>query len=250
MRALLAPLLLLVMLLPAQAEERILHRFTLEHRAPHALVPALQAILNEGDRISVVDNQLLIRSDLYTVAELQALIDELDHPSQALRATLRQTRYLERNGESVIRYGTAPVADDELQQQLRISEGQWSRLTFGREIPLGKQTTQVGPGGMSTQQSIEYKQLQSGFNIRVTLLGDNRISVEVHPFLQEPSPTGGGVIKTQQMTTTTVGRLGEWLELGGPVERGAEAPGTTRYSTRIKSRQGRRVLLKIDRLQP
>ncbi len=245
-------ILLLLSLHSAMAAERLLQVIPVEHRDAVELLSAIRPHLNEGDSASVLNQRLLIRSDLETLAAIQELVKALDQPQGQLIISVRQTPQLAGGGEVIRRYTTG--SDRELNQRLRTEPGRWVAIAQGEEVPVptaggggeGEGKASDGRGG----QGIAYKPTASGFEVRAKLLGDGRVQIEARPFIQRPHPEGGGRIETHESSTRISGPLGEWLELGGPFSAGADrARDTGRYhSTELQSRKGYRTLIRVERI--
>ncbi len=250
MRILLALLFLTVS--TAHAAERMVQIIPVEHRDAHELLPAIRPHLQEGDSISVLNQRLLIRSDLENLAAIQELIEALDQPVAQLLISVRQTPRLARGGEVRRRITTANDAR-EVNLRTRAESGHWVAIAQGEEVPVptaggGGESESGGNNGLGGQ-GIEYKPTASGFEVRARLLGDGRVQVEARPFIQRPHRQGGGRIETHETLTRISGPLGEWLELGGSfAPRDEMEDGSRHYSNRLESHDGYRTLIRVERI--
>lgn len=247
--------LLLILPLLAHAEMSFI---TLKHRNAETLIPLLQPVLDEGITISGRGDTLIINSKPWQREELRALVEQLDTPLQSLMITVIQ-------GDSDIHsalqgdvsgsteqprvriYGTNKREKEAVSQQLRVIEGEWATIQAGESIPLARQTTNHTPQGTTVQQSVEYKDVQSGFEVRPRLRGD-MVTLEVRPFRAKRSRGGAGIIEQQDISTTVSGRLGEWITIGGVDEQKSKSAMGTIYSTDKKQDTTHTVRLKIDPL--
>ncbi len=254
MRALLSLLLLLP--LTAQAE---LGFITLKHRNAESLIPLLQPVLNEGVRISGTGATLIVNCQPGQLKEIHKLLEQLDTPLQPLKISVVQSADATRSAlhsdvsgtlqqPRVHVYATNKRTKEAMSQQLRVIEGQWAFISAGKSLPVTGQTTIHSHHGTSMQQSIEYQEVQSGFEVSPTLRGDS-VTLQVRPFRARHSPRGGGIIEQQEIITTVSGRLGEWITIGGMDEERQHAGMGTVHTTGNKRSARHDVKLKVERLR-
>ena len=251
---LLAALLLLLPLL-AHAEMNFI---TLKHRNAEALVPLLQPVLDEGVGISGRGPTLIINSQPWQLEEIRTLVEQLDTPLQLLMISVSQggddsqaalhgdvSGSVER--PQVRLYGTNKEHKNSVAQQLRVVEGEWATISAGESIPVTQQSINRSARGVSIQQSTQYKELQSGFEVMPRLNGEH-VTLLVRPFLARRSATSSSSIEQQNISTTVSGRLGEWIAIGGVDEQQQQSAVGTVYATGRKHRTTHNVKLKVERL--
>ncbi len=244
-------------LLPMLAHAEI-NFITLKHRSAETLIPLLQPVLDDGIKISGHGETLIVNSKPWQLEELQPLIEQLDTPLQSLMISITQgdtDKHSARHGDvsgstdhpQVRLYGTNKKGKAAIAQQLRVIEGQWATIRAGESIPVSKQMTTQSPHGMSTQQSIEYKEVQSGFEVKPRIHGEG-VTLEVRPFRATRSKSGAGIIEQQDITTTVSGKIGEWITIGGVDETQQHSGSGTLYTTGKKHSATHTVKLKVERL--
>jgi type II secretory pathway component GspD/PulD (secretin) len=253
----LLPLLLLLPLLGHSTHAEI-NFVTLKHRNAESLIPLLQPVLDEGVRISGQGATLIVNSKSWQLEELRPLIEQLDTPLQSLMISVIQggddkhsalhgdvSGTLERPGVRV--YGTEKKERSAVSQQLRVLEGEWATISAGESVPVAKQTTSQSLHGTITQQSIEYKEVESGFEVRPRISG-NMVTLEVRPFRAKRAAGSGGIIEQQQINTTVSGRLGEWISIGGIEQQQQQSGVGTIYANKKKRSATHNVKLRVERL--
>jgi type II secretory pathway component GspD/PulD (secretin) len=250
-------LLTLLLLLPLLAHAEMSF-ITLKHRNAETLIPLLQPVLDEGITISGRGDTLIINSKPWQGEELRALVEQLDTPLQSLMITVIQggsDNHSALQGDvsgnieqpRVRIYGTQKSAKEAVSQQLRVIEGEWATIQAGESIPLARQTTSHSPQGTTMQQSIEYKDVESGFDVRPRIHGD-MVTLELRPFRAKRSRGGAGIIEQQDISTTVSGRVGEWITIGGVDEEKKDSVMGTIYSTDKKQDATHTVRLKVELL--
>ena len=250
-------LLILLLLIPAlvQAEMNFI---TLKHRNAEQLIPLLQPVLDEGIRISGQGSTLIVNSKPWQLEEIRQLVEQLDTPLQSLLISVIQgaeDKHSALGGDvsgtmekpRVRISSTNKRGKEAVRQQLRVIEGQWAYISAGESVPLAKQTTRQSHHGSTTQRSIEYKDVQSGFEVLPRVSGET-VTLEVRPFRAKRSESGGGVIEQQELDTTVSGKLGEWITIGGVDEQERRSGIGTVYTTDKKRSATHNVKLKVERL--
>jgi hypothetical protein len=233
-----------------------LRLFELKHRSSEELIPMLRPLLEPGAGISGSGFTLMVRSSEQDLAQLTELLEQLDQPQRQLLISLRQGHQsseageggaIDVNGEQnrVRIYGTRRQQLDSLDQQLRVQEGDWATIKSGVALPQVIQRRQQGPGGGIEEQGIEYREVDSGFEVRPRVSGE-QVTLEIRPFHARPSPSGGGVIEQQEIITTIRGPLGEWMDLGGVLESQRRSGHGTIHATRERDRLQRNVQVKVE----
>lgn len=158
-----------------------------------------------------------------------------------------------RNGESVVRgnaYEAHTFDRGEVAQRVQTIEGGRAWISVGQSVPVSQRQRIVTPGGSVMTTSVEYRDIGSGFHIEPRLAGD-RVTLDISTARDRPA-TGAnhppGSADTQHLSTTVSGRLGEWIELGGVGQEAVEERGDiARYSTR-RTRDDRRIWLRVEEL--
>lgn len=83
------------------ADSRKLEVIALKHRPAELLLPSLQGIASSDTQLTASGNQLIIRAAPYEMAQLRALIEQLDQPLAQFRISVRQQGQNNMNGRSI-----------------------------------------------------------------------------------------------------------------------------------------------------
>ncbi|MCL5802048.1 MAG: hypothetical protein M1283_05970 [Gammaproteobacteria bacterium] len=173
-----------------------------------------------------------------------------DDPREQAGTEVRITRDVQ-GGTNVAGGRTRVATTDALRgdrntQQLQVLEGTPAYIEIGESVPVAEPGFILAPQPI-VYNSISYKDLTTGFSVLPRIHGDE-VTVEIAPHRAVLSREGGGKIDVQASHTTVSGKLGEWLDLGGAVQRQSSAEGGIVYSTRGLSSEQNRVLIKIEKL--
>lgn len=250
--------LLLCLSLPVMASE--LRTFDLRHRSADELIPIIQPVLDADAAISGTGYTLIVRSSKENLRQIASLVEQLDQAPQQLLITVEQggeqqgsrigaevpgSRSEQRIGARV--YSSEREKLDSIGQQLRVMEGQWATIRAGQSIPQVVQQYRHSASGSEIEHRIEYKDVESGFEVRPLISGDE-VTLEIRPFRATPSQSGGGVIEQQSLFTTVRGKLGQWMDIGGHTEQQKQHEYGTIYTTKERDQLLRNIRLKVERI--
>ncbi len=240
----------------------------LHNRPAEELVPVIKPMLDADDSLTGQGFQLILRSDERKLAQIRALVRQLDTaPKQLLisvfQGSERDMRALDVSGQfryrdedadirvgsggrpphagADVHYGTRGAAvsgstlstrgrlSDNPIHQLRISEGNEGYIETGESIPYFSGDLWLGAHRPFLEGSVDYRDVTTGFYVLPRVHGD-QVSVEISPHKDALSSSYGGAIDTQSAATRVTGPLGQWMPIGGVTEQ------TSRYRSGIGTR--------------
>lgn len=251
-------LLLVTLSLGAFASE--LEIIDLRHRSASELIPILQPMLDGDGAITGKDYTLFVRTSPGNLEEIKRLIRQLDTAPLQLLITVEQagSQQADRSGVGISANSSIPRVDahiyndrrnsnDNVGQQLRVLEGQWATIRAGTAVPLQTQRYRYSGSGGYLEQHIEYHDVDSGFEVRPRIHGD-QVTLDIRPFRANQISNGRGAIETQSLSTTVTGRLGQWLEVGGTKQGGSQNQSGILYSTTRQKQENNTVRLKVEQI--
>jgi type II secretory pathway component GspD/PulD (secretin) len=276
-------LLLLTLLFTCAAQAADLKIIQLHNRSADELIPLVQPMLDYGDAVTGSGYQLIVRTSPQRFAQVEALVRQLDTAPQQLVISVRQggsssgsdesysasgsvgtgrirmgvetpnpsapggsiTTYGNSGSGSIRAYSYDSAQNSNLSQRLMVVEGHWASIKTGQEVPYQQQTITQTPYGAQVQQSTEFADATSGFDVRPRLNGDE-VTLDIAPYHRRLSSGRRGAIDTQSVSSTVRGRLGEWIEIGGADETGGGSESGIGYSSRSERSDVRSVWLKVE----
>ncbi|MBI5242664.1 MAG: hypothetical protein HY922_03140 [Elusimicrobia bacterium] len=253
---------------PAWAQR--LELIPLKYRAPEEVIPLLQPMLDPEGSIEGQDNVLAIRTSPENLKKLKKALARLDVEPRRLMIYVRQDargsgeqRALEvrgtvgnrhwsltnENGPTDRRGATARVSEsfgegeEESAQMVRAVEGRPALIQIGGSQPMVTRT--VAPGGAVTE-SVTFHEASTGFEV-VPRVSGRRVTLEISSRREGFRPDGG--VRFQRVSSTAVGKLGEWFQLGGSSRRSVgKAAGLLSYNDSM-SRDLSGVWVKVEEVQ-
>jgi len=234
----------------------------LHNRTAQEVIPVLQPILEPGGALSGQDYKLFVRASAANVAQLRAVLAQIDRPARQLFVSVRvgTAQEIERDQAAVsgtLQTGDASVSVNEPPRpssgvtvqatsaasrsngegisSVQVMEGNAAFISTGTDVPVV--TAVAGGGGRRpwVAGATEYRGLSSGFVVTPRVNGGQvTLAIEQHS-----DNVRGGAIETQQLTTQVAGALGTWILLGGVNESVASGGSTIlgrQYATHSDAR--------------
>ena len=258
----------------------------LQNRPAEEVIPIVEPMLGPNDAISGQGYKIFLRSSPDTLERVKAMIDVLDVAAKVLQVSVFQGSerdlgglgvsaniQIEKGDASVdignergdsdagggsITYSTADgsasidgiktqksLRDNPI-HQVRVTEGTEAYIETGEQIPSFYGAARIGPRAVAG--GVEYKDAVTGFYVLPRIRGDNVI-LEVSPFKHSQRNTRGDNIDIQSASTTTTGRIGQWLLIGGVAEQLERSQSTTGTTIATQSRDDARMWIKADLVQ-
>lgn len=271
--------LAMVLLLAAQplalAQALVMGILPLRFRTADQMVPLIRALVPAPGTVSGIQNQLIVHTTAQNLAEIRAVLERIDTMPRRLLISVRQDADTGSGaagvsaggrvtaGRTEISAGTAPPGAsagvqvysttrsgaDRATQQVQALEGQPAMIQAGRSVPVPVRQVVRGPAGLQAIDSIEYREVSSGFQVVVRLSGDE-VMLDILPQQQSIVPGAGpGTVDTQQIATTVRGRLGEWIDLGGTARASNDRQSVLLGRAAASATEDRRVQVRVEELR-
>lgn len=270
----------------ARAAPMILEVIPLQHRTLDDVIPVVEPLLVEGGTVTGMNNQLVVKTTPANLDEIKQLLATIDRELRRLLITVKQDvgsgtegseqalsgRYTPGNltlesedrarrarGTSVTlgdedgdhaKYRTLDrisTGDDRNSFRVQTVEGQAAFIQAGLSIPVPQQNVTLHPGGVTVQDTVEFRDATSGFYVLPRLNGD-RVTLLVSPHMSRVVPGRVPSFEIQNVETTASGRLGEWIAIGGIDQSRVESAQENLTTSRRHSAEERDILIKVDEI--
>lgn len=258
----------------------------LQYRNADEIIPIIQPLISQGGSVTGINNQLIVKTTATNLGEIKQILAEIDKAARRLLITVKQDidgeintqedgvsgRYsqgdvsvssknrgdnnhglvlsAEDDEGNKIRYrnlSTRSDLDDRNTFQVQTVDGKAAYIQTGQQVPIANRNAYVTNGGVVVQDTVEYHDVSSGFYVLPRVNGD-RVTLLVAPQLSRVTPNQGAVFEVQNAETTTIGRLGEWLQIGGISQHFNSNNRDNLLSTRQSGQQQRTILIKVDEI--
>jgi type II secretory pathway component GspD/PulD (secretin) len=258
----------------------------LQNRSADEIVPILRPLIDEGGTVTGTNNQLIIKTTASNLGEIKQLLASIDTAARRLLITVRQDiegmintdqqglsgRYKSGNisisgnndradnsglvvsGQDTdgnrIRYrnlSTESKLDDKNTFTVQTIDGKPAYIQTGEQVPVPNRNAYITRNGVLVQDTIDYHDVTSGFYVLPRVSGE-RVTLLVAPQLSRVHTDGNTTFEVQNAETTTSGRLGEWLEIGGIAEQYNTNSKVNLSSTRQSGEERRSIYIKVEEI--
>ncbi len=268
------------------AAEMTLEIIPLQFRNADEIIPIIRPLVQHGGTVTGMNNQLIVKTTAGNLMEIKQILAQIDKAARRLLITVKQDfsgeKHTHEHGVSGrysrgdvtvssnnrrdnnrglvlsaededgnnIRYrnlSTRSDIDDRNTFQVQTIDGKAAYIQTGQQVPIANRNAYVTRGGVVVRDTIEYHDVSSGFYVLPRVNGD-RVTLLVSPHLSRIKPNQGGVFEVQNAETTTIGRLGEWLQIGGVTQDFNTSNKEILRSTRQRGQEQRSILIKVEEI--
>jgi type II secretory pathway component GspD/PulD (secretin) len=254
---------LLALAAAASLAQQSLEVIELRYRSADEVIPILKPLLAPGGTISGLQDKLIIRTTPANLAELRRVLDVVDGAPQRLLISVQQTESAVQSSQDLEVSGRIGTGPDTVQaridarrsgqtggitQTVQVIEGNAAFIRIGASIPVPSRQTTGGPGGVTTQtDSIEYRDVDTGFYAQPRVSGD-RVTVQLAARRDSVSDGRHGALQIQRVESVVSGRLGEWIEVGSIVQNEIRDETGTIYYRSGSGGDRRKTFIKVERM--
>ena len=254
----------------------------LRHNLLQDVLPVVQPLMGEGETLTGMNNQLIIKAPPARVRQIRELLSQIDRPPRRLIVTVSNQGELDRysrghstaadinsgdgnitinprgqrretasagveSGDSRARIG---VHDSSSQggrtvgQHVQVMEGRRAWINAGVQVPVRSREGYFAGGVPYERRSITYHDVRSGFYVIPRLSGEF-VTLEI---LQHDDRPGDRprTFRTQSANSTVSGRLGEWINLGGISKAESDSRRDIGQSASSGMTGGQQIWVKVD----
>jgi len=251
------------------------------------MIQLLKPMLAPGGTISGVKDKLVIRTTPRNFADLRKILDTVDAPPRRLLITVRQDvlgqsadRELEISGSVGGANARVTVPDnasadgsagtvtrqadgnrvrirvDSTQsddtgrtlQTVQVIEGRAAFISVGESVPISSQSLAIGVAGFAANDTIEYRDVESGF-FAIARMRGNQVTVQLATSADTLLDRQTGAATIERISSVVSGRAGEWLEVGAvTLNAEREQAGTISHRSNAM-RDQRRTYIKVEEIK-
>ena len=262
--------LLLLLLVQTVQAGMVVDSVRLHHKSSSDIIPLVKPFLVKDATISGDESMVFIKTTPTNMKEVKELISGFDTPVHQLEISLSyNSEVLKENNIKIDKKSMSESAgtkaniriykpgEDQNKDQyyttkgrqvesdlytLQVLEDKWATIKTGQAVPQVKRRRNADG---TVTESIEYRQVNSGFHIKPKLKGD-KVILDVSAFGESDSPQGGGRFKNYQTTSTLQTQVGYWTTLSAITGEPVYDKKNKHYSTGNRASTHRSIYLKVD----
>jgi len=245
--------------------------FTLQHRFAEEVLPTIQAVIGNHGTASAIQNQLIVRTDSKTMAEVEQTIATLDTAREnftisvkrqnnvtgtsrntAIKGRTRignvaiQTGNDARSGRDGIQIGledNQTSSRQSSQQFIRVTDGAPAYISVGESIPYTIEWVMLTRRYAVRQVSTEFVDIGTGFTVRARSIG-SQVELEITPTFS--SLQQNGRIEFEQLSSTVRAQRGEWVNLDGMMQDKDEVSRAILASSSGQSSPNNQLFIRVE----
>jgi len=170
-----------------------------------------------------------------------------DDAGEAARREIGASGRISNRGAEVELRGQdgSSAREERVDQRIQVIEGGRATLFIAQSRPVMQRQNIQTPAGTIGQQTIVVQEAVTGFQVSPRLSGE-RVFLEIAPQSERFDSRGG--VEGQRLATSVMGRLGEWFEISGAVERSNRDERGFASAAESRSGGSRRVWVKVEEL--
>lgn len=226
------------------------------------LIPQIAPLYGNSAHFSAKNNMLIIRAAPAVLQEIEQLLQQIDTPLHNLLIEVKSSlsgnsdfQHDSISGTIKLSDSTAisiPAANKNISSdrtgttirtihtrrnrskdepdlfKIRTLEGQWAAVNVGKKVPY--YNNNAYPYDNRLSGGVELVDVQSGFDVYPVLIG-NQVNLKIRPYNSSMNREYSKRIDTRSIETTVTGDIGQWIELGGAINRVNEQLDGINYST-------------------
>ncbi len=256
----------------------------LHYRSAEELLPILRPLVPRPGTVTGMRYQLIVRGTAKDLEELRRVLSRLDRAPRQLLIKVRRGSGSSLNRDSTEAFGraggkihletgrrstpggglilrsgddkhdagvrirrTRGHSDESSVQQIRVLDGHEAFIRSGQSVPLGQRQVTISGHGTTVHDTVQYKDVTTGFYVIPRLNGD-RVILNISPRSARLSRRGGGAIDIQQAQTTLSGRLGEWISIAGSSRRSSDTESGITHATTARGDESKQIWLKVEEI--
>lgn len=218
----------------AHTELRI---FTLQHRFAQDLYAAISPLVDENGTVTGMHNQLIVRATPAQLAEIEAIIAQLDVPRVNRKITVQSQQNRQSSVDNTqisgnVRRGRVILGNDPTaapnsgridvtrntqdsarssQQFLQVVDGERAFIRVGSLVPFSQDWVILTKRYAQITRTTVWLEVSTGFAVRPRTIG-NQVELEITPRIS--NGYGQQSIDFETLSTIVHVSLGEWVDIG------------------------------------
>lgn len=245
--------------------------FTLQHRFAEEVLPTIQAVIGNHGTASAIQNQLIVRTDSKTMAEVEQTITTLDTARENFTISVKRQNNVtgtsrntaikgrtrignvaiqtgndarsDRNGIQIGLEDNQTSSRQSSQQFIRVTDGAPAYISVGESIPYTSEWVMLTRRYAVRQVSTEFVDIGTGFTVRARGIG-SQVELEITPTFS--SLQQNGRIEFEQLSSTVRAQRGEWVNLGGMMQDKDEVSRAILASSSGQSSQNNQLFIRVE----
>ncbi len=266
MKKLLFILLLISFTAFAETEFKII---TLQHRFASDLLPIIAPMVGPSGTANGIDNQLIVRASPERMREIEATVAKLDAARVNRKITVKTSNNIQSQRERVeatgaTKVGKVTVANDRKakpnsgrvevennssntqqnsNQFISVLDGERAFIRVGQIVPFTEEWVTITRRYVQIDRTTDWREISTGFAVRPRTVG-NQVELDITPRIARLN--NQGFIDFEELTTVVRTTLGNWVDIGGTMQKNDEISRKILGLQNTSSQQNSSLAIKVD----
>ncbi|MFC3908015.1 type II/III secretion system protein [Legionella dresdenensis] len=182
----------------------------LHYQQAQTVIQLVQPLLQPGEQITGNGQTLVVKVSPETLTQIRLVLNKIDVPPVTFRVTVYQgdPNFLRNQNSIGLNISTQSRARLKRYQSVTVLNGESAFISSGDDQPL---VSTVGVG-LWTGVGYQRRQVQNGLLVEPVLQGQ-QVKLVIRRIREQTSPVNNQVIQQQQVDTTIMAPLNEWVNL-------------------------------------
>ena len=216
---------------------------SLQYIPANKAISLLNPLLKRGEVLSGNGQTLVAKVSPETLTQIRSILHQVDVIPVTFTVSVYQgdPQWLSAQNNNTVVYSTQSRSQRLQRQSVKVLSGESAWVNTSQEVPI---ISSVGAGFFT---GIAYQQhtIKNGILLRPTLRG-SQVELKVRRIRQQVNPAGGQQFDNQNMDTTLMLPLNQWVSLGSPEGAENEDNSSTSYSAGNTFSQQAEVYVKVS----
>lgn len=193
------------------ASQMITKVINLTYQQAQTIIQLVNPILQPGEQITGTGQTLIVKVSPETLTQLRVIIHKLDQPPITLQINIYQgdPNWLNNQSDVNMSISTQSRARQKRSQSVTVMNGESAFVSTGDNQPV---VSNVGIGFFGAGVSYQRHLVQNGLLVEPTLQGQ-QVKLVIRRVRQQNSPASDQAFNEQQVNTTVLVPLNQWVPL-------------------------------------
>ncbi|KTD17496.1 type II/III secretion system protein [Legionella jordanis] len=231
----------------AWADELITKVIDLHYQNADAVIKLLQPLLQTNEQITGSGQTLIVKVQPNTLTQIRDILHKIDQPPVTFQITVYQgdPDWLSTANSDSIVISTSSASQQKRRQSIEVMNGESAFVSTGEDQPV---ISSVGVGWLSTGVSYNRRLVQNGLLVEPQLQGQ-KVKLTVRRIREQDSNASNQQFDQQQVVTTVLIPLNEWVSLGSAEGDAPADADTTVYRAGNQYTQNSTLYIKVNIVQ-
>jgi type II secretory pathway component GspD/PulD (secretin) len=219
-----------------------------DYRSASDILPLVQTLLSPGGKaaLDIRTNTIIVNDTSESVAKIQALVANMDKPSEQVRIRFRfqetvltkdrdlsasgkvsgdgwsvATGKSRREGVHLRARDTRVNRQGATESFISVMSGTFAYIWVGKDIPFTERWVYLSRRYAHVVEKVSFQRVETGFEVRPVITG-NSVQVEIVPRISSLEEGERGVMRLTEASSTMTVVKGQWVTVAGTSEQGNE----------------------------